>query len=45
MLNRTSSNESTLYGSRVKAGEFIDSEGNTRIAGIDEENENDGFSL
>jgi hypothetical protein len=45
MLNRTSSTESGLYGSVVKAGSFIDSEGQTRIAGIDDDDERDGFSL
>ena len=37
--------ESGLYGSVVKAGEFVDSEGQTRIAGIDEDEQRDGFSL
>ena len=45
MLNRTSSTESGLYGSVVKAGSFVDSEGQTRIAGIDDDDERDGFSL
>ena len=45
MLNRTSSTESGLYGSVVKAGTFVDSEGQTRIAGIDDDDERDGFSL
>ena len=45
MLNRTTSTESGLYGSVVKAGTFVDSEGQTRIAGIDDDDERDGFSL
>jgi hypothetical protein len=45
MLSRTSVTESNLYGSVVKAGEFVDSEGQTRIAGIDDEEQRDGFSL
>jgi hypothetical protein len=45
MLNRTSAIESGLYGKVVKAGEFVDSEGQTRIAGIDEGDQKDGFSL
>lgn len=45
MLNRTSVTESNLYGSVVKAGEFVDSEGQTRIAGIDDDEQRDGFSL
>ena len=45
MLSRTSVTESNLYGSVVKAGEFVDSDGQTRIAGIDDEEQRDGFSL
>ncbi len=45
MLSRTASTESGLYGSVVKAGSFVDSEGQTRIAGIDDDDERDGFSL
>ena len=45
MLNRTSTVESGLYGSVVKAGEFVDSEGQTRIAGVDDNEQRDGFSL
>ena len=45
MLNRSSANESDLYGTVTKAGEFVDSEGETRIAGIDEENRDDGFRI
>ena len=45
MLNRSYSDESGLYGTVTKAGEFVDSEGHTRIAGIDEENQNDGFRI
>ena len=42
MLNRTTANESGLYGSVIKAGSFIDSEGQERIAGIDEGSDGDG---
>ena len=45
MLNRSYANESGLYGTVTKAGEFVDSEGETRIAGIDEENPDDGFRI
>jgi hypothetical protein len=46
MLNRTSINESGLYGSVVKAGSFVDSEGQERIAGIDDGSTNDsGFKI
>ena len=45
MLNRTYSDESDIYGTVTKAGEFVDSEGETRIAGLDEDNPNDGFRI
>jgi plastocyanin len=45
MLNRAYSNESGLYGTITKAGEFVDSEGQIRIAGIDDENQNDDFRI
>ena len=46
MLNRTAVNESGLYGSVVKAGSFVDSEGQERIAGIDDGSEEDsGFRI
>mgnify|MGYP001214008221 FL=1 len=46
MLNRTSVNESGLYGSVVKAGSFVDSEGQQRIAGIDDgSNDDSGFRI
>ena len=46
MLNRTAVNESGLYGSVVKAGSFVDSEGQERIAGIDEGSDDDsGFRI
>ncbi|MFL2963067.1 MAG: hypothetical protein ACJZ46_02360 [Candidatus Thalassarchaeaceae archaeon] len=45
MLNRSSVNESGLYGSATKAGEFIDSDGNVRIAGQESETVNDGFRI
>lgn len=45
MLNRTSVNESGLYGTATKAGEFIDSDGNLRIAGEESEMANDDFRI
>jgi hypothetical protein len=42
MLNRTAANESDLYGSVIKAGSFVDSEGQERIAGIDDGTDGDG---
>ena len=42
MLNRTTANESALYGSVIKAGAFVDSEGQERIAGIDDGSDGDG---
>ena len=45
MLNRTLSGESGLYGTVTKAGQFVDSEGETRLAGADEDSQNDGFRI
>jgi len=46
MLNRTAANESGLYGSVIKAGSFIDSDGQERIAGIDDGSDGDsGFRI
>ena len=45
MLSRSSINESGLYGTVTKAGQFVDSEGETRLAGTDEDNQNDGFRI
>jgi len=45
MLSRSYVDESTLYGAVIKAGEFVDSEGLTRIAGIDEDSPDDGFRI
>jgi hypothetical protein len=45
MLSRSYVDESTLYGAVIKAGEFVDSEGQTRIAGIDEDSPDDGFRI
>jgi hypothetical protein len=46
MLNRTTANESSLYGSVVKAGSFVDAEGQERIAGIDDGSGDDsGFRI
>ncbi|MEC7713486.1 MAG: DUF4129 domain-containing protein, partial [Candidatus Thermoplasmatota archaeon] len=45
MLSRSNIDESTLYGTVTKAGEFVDAEGETRIAGIDEDTPNDDFRI
>ena len=45
MLLRTSSNESEMYSSVTKAGEFVDSEGQVRLAGVDEDNPDDNFRI
>jgi hypothetical protein len=45
MLNRASVTESSLYGQSVKAGQFVDAEGNVRFAGIDDDEEDDGFRI
>ena len=45
LLNRASVAESSLYGPSVKAGQFVDAEGNVRFAGIDDAEEDDGFRI
>jgi len=45
MLSRSSINEASLYGSVTKAGQFVDSEGETRLAGTDEDSQSDGFRI
>ena len=45
MLSRSSVNEGGLYSSITKAGQFVDSEGETRLAGTDEDSQNDGFRI
>ena len=45
MLNRTSSNESALYGPSIKAGQFVDAEGQVRYAGVDDSVDDDGFRI
>jgi hypothetical protein len=45
MLNRATASESSLYGQSVKAGQFVDAEGNVRFAGIDDTGEDDGFRI
>jgi hypothetical protein len=45
MLNRASVTESSLYGQSVKAGQFVDAEGNVRFAGIDDAEEDEGFRI
>ena len=45
MLSRSAINEAGIYGSVTKAGEFVDSEGETRLAGTDEDSQSDGFRI
>ena len=45
VLMRTSENESSMYGSVTRAGEFVDSEGQVRLAGVDEDDPNSGFRI
>ena len=45
MLNRDTLAKSSLYGSSIKAGQFVDSEGKVRYAGIDDSVEDDGFRI
>jgi len=45
MLTRTSSNESTLYAPSIKAGQFVDADGNIRYAGVDDSAEDEGFRI
>ncbi|MEC8874412.1 MAG: hypothetical protein VX502_03365, partial [Candidatus Thermoplasmatota archaeon] len=45
MLSRTAASESTLYASSTKAGQFVDSEGQVRFAGIDDSVDDDGFRI
>jgi plastocyanin len=45
MLNRSAVNESGLYGAAIKAGEFIDSDGNVRVAGAEDESDNNDFRI
>jgi len=45
MLNRASIGESSLYGQSVKAGQFVDAEGNVRFAGIDDAEVEDEFRI
>ena len=45
MMNRTSSNESALYGPSIKAGQFVDAEGQVRYAGVDDSVDDDGFRI
>jgi len=46
MLNRVNLEDSSLYTDQTKAGEFVDAEGKTRQAGVDEENpESSAFTL
>jgi hypothetical protein len=45
MLSRSGESDSSLYTERTKAGEFVDSDGKTRLAGIDEDLPEGGFTL
>ena len=45
VLLRTTSTESTLYGASIKAGQFVDSEGNIRFAGVDDSADDEGFKI
>jgi len=45
MLSRTSANESKLYDNSTKAGQFIDSDGQVRFAGVDDSVEDENFRL
>ena len=45
VLMRTSDNESSMYGSVTRAGEFVDSEGQVRLAGVDEDDPASGFRI
>jgi hypothetical protein len=45
MLSRTTSTESKLYESATKAGQFVDSEGQVRFAGIDDSVDDEDFRI
>ena len=45
LLSRSSANESYLYGPSVKAGQFVDADGNIRFAGIDDSVDDEGFKI
>jgi hypothetical protein len=45
MLSRTAASDSKLYDSSTKAGQFVDSEGQVRFAGIDDSVDNEGFRI
>ena len=45
MLLRTTATESTLYGASIKAGQFVDAEGNIRFAGVDDSDDDEGFKI
>ena len=42
---RTIDNESSMYDTVTKAGEFIDSDGKVRLAGVDENDADSGFRI
>ena len=45
LLNRGALTKSSLYGSSVKAGQFVDADGKVRYAGLDDSAEDDGFRI
>ncbi|MDP7092253.1 MAG: hypothetical protein QF448_05555, partial [Candidatus Thalassarchaeaceae archaeon] len=45
MLSRAATSESKLYASSTKAGQFVDSEGQVRFAGIDDSVDDEGFRI
>ena len=45
VLVRTIDNESSMYDTVTRAGEFIDSDGQVRLAGVDENDADSGFRI
>jgi hypothetical protein len=45
VLVRTMDTESSMYSSLTRAGEFIDSDGQVRLAGVDEDDADSGFRI
>ena len=45
MLTRASAGESSLYGPSIKAGQFVDADGQVRFAGVDDSLDDDGFKI
>ena len=44
-IMRTADHDAALHGQLTKAGEFVDAEGNVQQAGLDEDQEQSGFTL